>query len=102
MGPKQSLERWFQRVCVDQDRDAVDALSAPDAVFRGLEETVLSGPEEFKLYFRYVRNLGYASKPDYNYLRQMFRSLFLRNGTGSRLPLSLSLCLCTALPRALS
>lgn len=57
MGPRQHLERWFQRIWVDQDRDAVDDLATHDAVFRGLEETTLSGRDEFKLYHRMILDL---------------------------------------------
>ncbi|KAJ9386290.1 hypothetical protein DTO063F5_3804 [Paecilomyces variotii] len=34
-------------------------------------------PNEFATYFRYVRSLGFEDKPDYSYLRNIFRDLFL-------------------------
>ena len=57
MGPKDCLMRWFQRIWVEKDGNAVDELAAEGAVFRGLEEAVLSGPEEFKAYHRMILDL---------------------------------------------
>ncbi|KAF5840880.1 putative casein kinase [Dunaliella salina] len=37
-------------------------------------------PSEFVAYFTYVRALHYEEKPDYAYLRRLFRSLFAREG----------------------
>jgi len=37
-------------------------------------------PSEFVAYFQYVRALHYDEKPDYAYLRRMFRSLFAKEG----------------------
>lgn len=36
-------------------------------------------PQEFETYLNYVRSLRYQDKPDYDYLRQIFRDLFYRN-----------------------
>ena len=33
-------------------------------------------PEEFKSYLRYCRGLEFEDKPDYEYLRRIFRSLY--------------------------
>ena len=52
MRPSECIHNWFQRIWAEQDADAVEELSAPDAVFRGLEETVLAGADEFRLYHR--------------------------------------------------
>lgn len=35
-------------------------------------------PAEFVAYFQYVRSLRFDDKPDYTYLRKMFRDLFTR------------------------
>lgn len=35
---------------------------------------------EFATYLYYCRSLRFEERPDYNYLRQMFRSLFHRQG----------------------
>jgi len=37
-------------------------------------------PSEFVAYFNYVRALHYDEKPDYAYLRRLFRSLFAKEG----------------------
>lgn len=37
-------------------------------------------PEEFATYMNYCRSLRFDDKPDYNYLRRLFRSLFRKNG----------------------
>jgi len=37
-------------------------------------------PEEFCLYLNYCRNLKFEEKPDYNYLRKLFKDVMHRNG----------------------
>ena len=37
-------------------------------------------PTEFVVYFQYVRSLRFDDKPDYSYLRKLFRDLFVREG----------------------
>lgn len=37
-------------------------------------------PTEFVTYFQYCRSLRFDDKPDYSYLRKMFRDLFAREG----------------------
>lgn len=36
-------------------------------------------PDEFRIYFEYCRALRFADKPDYSYLRRLFKDLALRN-----------------------
>lgn len=36
-------------------------------------------PQEFSLYFAYVRSLHFEERPDYVYLRKIFNDVFLRN-----------------------
>jgi hypothetical protein len=44
-------------------------------------ETLCRGyPAEFAAYLNYVRSLRFDDKPDYSYLRRLFRELFLREG----------------------
>lgn len=44
-----------------------------EALTRGL-------PEEFASYLQCCRNLKFEEKPDYNYLRKLFKDLMSRNG----------------------
>ena len=37
-------------------------------------------PEEFNAYFNYIRSLEFEDKPNYSYLRKIFRDLFVREG----------------------
>lgn len=37
-------------------------------------------PQEFITYFQYCRSLRFDDKPDYSYLRKLFRDLFVREG----------------------
>ena len=37
-------------------------------------------PPEFATYLNYCRSLKFADKPDYSYLRKMFKDLFFREG----------------------
>lgn len=37
-------------------------------------------PLEFSTYFQYCRSLRFDDKPDYSYLRKIFRDLFVRQG----------------------
>lgn len=37
-------------------------------------------PSEFKIYLNYTKNLRFDDKPDYGYLRKLFRDLFVREG----------------------
>jgi casein kinase I family protein HRR25 len=37
-------------------------------------------PNEFSIYLNYTRSLRFDDKPDYSYLRKLFRDLFVREG----------------------
>jgi casein kinase 1 len=37
--------------------------------------------QEFVTYFQYVRSLKFDEKPDYAFLRRMFRDLFAKEGS---------------------
>jgi len=36
-------------------------------------------PEEFSMYLNYCRNLKFEEKPDYSYLRKLFKDVMYRN-----------------------
>jgi hypothetical protein len=42
-------------------------------------------PQEFVSYFQYCRSLRFDDRPDYSYLRKLFRDLFAREGANARL-----------------
>ena len=44
------------------------------------EDLCAGAPKEFAEYFRHVKALGFTSRPDYRFLRRMFRGLFIREG----------------------
>ncbi|XP_021888517.1 casein kinase 1-like protein 7 [Carica papaya] len=45
-----------------------------------LEVLCKSYPTEFMSYFHYCRSLRFEDKPDYSYLKRLFRDLFIREG----------------------
>lgn len=45
-----------------------------------IEQLCRGSPEEFAKYLQYCRNLMFEEKPDYNYLRSLFKQLLTRNG----------------------
>jgi hypothetical protein len=44
------------------------------------ESLCVGYPQEFATYLRYCRDLKFDMKPDYSYLRKLFRDLFIKNG----------------------
>ena len=44
------------------------------------EILVRAFPNEFAIYLNYCRSLRFDDKPDYSYLRKLFRDLFVREG----------------------
>lgn len=45
-----------------------------------IENLVKGFPVEFGTYLAYCRNLRFDEKPDYTYLRKLFKDLFKRSG----------------------
>jgi casein kinase 1 len=45
-----------------------------------IESLTRGYPEEFSLYLQYCRNLKFEEKPDYAYLRKIFKDSMYRNG----------------------
>lgn len=37
-------------------------------------------PEEFNIYLQYCRNLKFEERPDYNYMRKIFKDLMYKSG----------------------
>ncbi|KAL6212733.1 hypothetical protein ACLB2K_017951 [Fragaria x ananassa] len=49
-------------------------------VSTSIEELCRGYPTEFSSYFHYCRSLRFAEKPDYFYLKKIFRDLYIREG----------------------
>ncbi|XP_017627161.1 casein kinase 1-like protein 9 isoform X1 [Gossypium arboreum] len=49
-------------------------------VSTSIEVLCKSYPSEFVSYFHYCRSLRFEDKPDYSYLKRLFRDLFIREG----------------------
>lgn len=47
-----------------------------------------SYPTEFTSYFHYCRSLRFEDKPDYSFLKRLFRDLFIREGMAKHLNIS--------------
>lgn len=58
--------------CIQQGNDACSSNHHPQN-HRGF-------PNEFHIYLNYTRSLRFDDKPDYSYLRKLFRDLFIREG----------------------
>jgi casein kinase I family protein HRR25 len=74
---------------VSRGRFACDHQHDADETFRDaclLEMTTATEilcrgfPNEFPIYLNYCRSLRFDDKPDYSYLRKLFRDLFVREG----------------------
>ncbi|XP_078428144.1 casein kinase 1-like protein 12 [Wolffia australiana] len=57
----------YEKICEKKVNTSIEALC------RGY-------PPEFASYFHYCRNLAFEEKPDYMYLKRLFRDLFIREG----------------------
>lgn len=55
--PLEVVETWFQKVWMQEDTAAIEALFIPDGKARGLGANVLIGPEDFKRFHSAVRGL---------------------------------------------
>jgi casein kinase 1/casein kinase I family protein HRR25 len=49
-------------------------------VSTSLEQLCKNLPMELRLYFEHVKSLGFDDRPDYDYLKRLFRELFFRKG----------------------
>ena len=62
----------------------VGAPSLPDAAVIAVQVLCKGFPLEFVTYFQYCRSLRFDDKPDYSYMRKLFRDLFAREGAAVR------------------
>jgi len=44
-----------------------------------ISEVTRGAPEEFTKYLQYCRNMQFEEKPDYNYLRQLFKNIMAKH-----------------------
>ncbi|KAM0929386.1 hypothetical protein ACQ4PT_001488 [Festuca glaucescens] len=70
--PWQGIEAGNHRQTHEMIKDMKIATS-PEELCRG-------HPTEFASYLNYCRSLGFEDKPDYMYLKKMFRDLFIQQG----------------------
>lgn len=47
-------------------------------VYTSIEELCFLCPPEFPTYMNYVKSLGFTEKPDYSYIKRLFRDLFFK------------------------
>jgi len=45
-----------------------------------IESLTRGVPEEFNTYLQYCRNLKFEERPDYNYMRKIFKDLMYKRG----------------------
>jgi|Transcript_79476 serine/threonine protein kinase len=48
-----------------------------------IDELMSDMPEEFRLYMLHIKALNFTEKPDYNYLRKLFRDLYQKHQFGT-------------------
>eukprot|EP00761_Pharyngomonas_kirbyi_P007512 gb/GECH01007522.1/.p1 GENE.gb/GECH01007522.1/~~gb/GECH01007522.1/.p1 ORF type:complete len:398 (+),score=77.56 gb/GECH01007522.1/:1-1194(+) len=65
--PAKTKKQKYERICQKK-------------MSTSIEELTRNFPSEFASYLRYVRSLRFEDKPDYEYLRRLFRDLFIRQG----------------------
>ena len=56
MDPDALVRAWFHEVWDEGREEAIEALMAPDGVVHGLGTEVIIGPEQFRPFFRAMRN----------------------------------------------
>ena len=69
----------WQGLRAQTKRDKYDRISEKKMV-TPIEVLCKGYPNEFAVYLNYCRNLRFDEKPDYAYLRRLFRELFVRKG----------------------
>jgi len=69
----------WQGLAANTKKEKYDKI-AEKKISTTLESLCKGFPEEFSTYLTYCRNLRFDDKPDYAYLRRMFRELFYQKG----------------------
>jgi serine/threonine protein kinase len=67
--PKNKMEKLQKLKNIHKKKESCD-----------INELCEGCPSEFKQYIIYCRKLGYKEKPDYSYIRQLFRKVMKRHG----------------------
>ncbi len=70
--PWQGIEATTKKSKYDKIRDKKIEMTI-GSLCRGL-------PSEFGIFLNYTRSLGFSEKPDYSYVRKLFRDLFIHEG----------------------
>lgn len=63
-----------------KDKNQKYARITDKKIVTSVEELIQGHPEEFGVYLNYCRSLKFEEKPDYKYLRGVFRKLFFERG----------------------
>lgn len=45
-----------------------------------LQFNIIEGAEEFQKYFEHVKSLSFEDRPDFDYLKKLFRELYIKSG----------------------
>lgn len=69
----------WQNLKAKNQKEKYDRIKETKVVTK-VEELCFGIPNEFALALRYVRELSFSQKPNYQYLRDLFKDLFKRNG----------------------
>eukprot|EP00602_Paraphysomonas_sp_CaronLab_P004341 CAMPEP_0185031516 /NCGR_PEP_ID=MMETSP1103-20130426/19037_1 /TAXON_ID=36769 /ORGANISM="Paraphysomonas bandaiensis, Strain Caron Lab Isolate" /LENGTH=353 /DNA_ID=CAMNT_0027567061 /DNA_START=1 /DNA_END=1062 /DNA_ORIENTATION=- len=71
---------WREAVDEGEDSEGNDAFHAIERIMARttLRDLCAGVPGEYKEYFRHVKSLGFFEKPNYRYLRTLFKNLYSR------------------------
>ncbi|MBW0531972.1 hypothetical protein O181_071687 [Austropuccinia psidii MF-1] len=63
-----------------ESRDSKHSIMSEIKIKTSLHDLCLGLPIEFLTYLRYIRSLRFQDRPDYSYLRRLFRDVFIKKG----------------------